>query len=218
MKQLFFDFDGTIADSHRGIIHGIEYMLQQMHLPSLTQAQYRTFIGPSLTSSLKRYFPNLSDADCAQAVKYYQELYADSAIFELDLYPGITQVLGDLQQAGYRLNVATAKPEPMVDRIIEHFDLGQFFTGVYGATLDESIRSTKTAVLAYGLEKAHADAPASLMIGDRDTDMQGGVNNHVRTLGVTYGFGSAQELTQAHADAIVTTPQAIPDGIAELMA
>ncbi|WP_125709359.1 HAD hydrolase-like protein [Lacticaseibacillus porcinae] len=218
MKQLFFDFDGTIADSHRGIIHGIEYMLQQMHLPSLTDAQYRTFIGPSLTSSLKRYFPKLTDADCAQAVKYYQELYADSAIFELDLYPGIQQVLSDLQNAGYRLNVATAKPEVMVDRIIEHFDLGQYFTGVYGATLDESIRSTKTAVLAYGLEKAQANTAESLMIGDRDTDMQGGFNNHVQTLGVTYGFGSAEELTNAHAAAIVETPQAIPAGIAKLMA
>lgn len=218
MKQLFFDFDGTIADSHRGIIHGIEYMLDQMHLPSLTEAEYRTFIGPSLTSSLKRYFPQMSDADCAQAVKHYQKLYAESAIFELDFYPGIQDVLGDLQTAGYRLNIATAKPEPMVDRIIEHFDLGHFFTGVYGATLDESIRSTKTAVLAYGLDKAQADAADSLMIGDRDTDMQGGLNNHVQTLGVTYGFGSAEELTKAHAAAIVETPQAIPAGISQLMA
>lgn len=218
MKQLFFDFDGTIADSHRGIIHGIEYMLQQMHLPSLTDAEYRTFIGPSLTSSLKRYFPHLTDADCAQAVKHYQKLYTESAIFELDLYPGIKQVLGDLQASGYQLNIATAKPEVMVDRIIDHFDLGQFFTGVYGATLDESIRSTKTAVLAYGLEKAHADVANSLMIGDRDTDMQGGYNNHVQTLGVTYGFGSAEELRNAHAAAIVETPQAIPAGITKLMA
>lgn len=136
----------------------------------------------------------------------------------IDLYPGIQDVLGDLQTAGYRLNIATAKPEPMVDRIIEHFDLGHFFTGVYGATLDESIRSTKTAVLAYGLDKAQADAADSLMIGDRDTDMQGGLNNHVQTLGVTYGFGSAEELKQAHAAAIVETPQAIPAGISQLMA
>ncbi|WP_243681959.1 HAD hydrolase-like protein [Lacticaseibacillus manihotivorans] len=56
------------------------------------------------------------------------------------------------------------------------------------------------------------------MIGDRDTDMQGGLNNHVQTLGVTYGFGSAEELKQAHAAAIVATPQAIPAGISQLMA
>lgn len=218
MKQLFFDFDGTIADSEPGIVHGIAYMLQKMGLPQLSAAQYRTFIGPSLTSSLKRYFPQLSDADCATAVKHYQEVYTQSGIFELTIYPGVLAALTRLQKAGYRLNIASAKPEPMVKRIVKHFDLGHYFGGIYGATLDESIRATKTAVLAYGLAQSGAEAKSSLMIGDRDTDMQGGAANHMRTLGVTYGFGSDAELKQAHATAIVQTPAELPAGVQRLYA
>ncbi|WP_461214962.1 HAD hydrolase-like protein [Lacticaseibacillus sp. GG6-2] len=218
MKQLFFDFDGTIANSEPGIVHGIQYMLQKMSLPALTAAQYRTFIGPSLTSSLKRYFPQLSDADCTQAVKFYQEIYVQSGIFELTLYPGVLPALERLQSADYQLNIASAKPEVMVKRIVEHFDLGHYFAGIYGATLDESIRSTKTAVLAYGLAQSGATAATSLMIGDRDTDMQGGRANHMRTLGVTYGFGSDAELRQAQATAIIQQPAELPTGVAKLYA
>ncbi|WP_390407714.1 HAD hydrolase-like protein [Lacticaseibacillus jixiensis] len=218
MKQLFFDFDGTIANSEPGIVHGIKYMLEQMHLPQLTAAQYRTFIGPSLTSSLKRYFPQLSDADCQMAVKHYQKLYSESAIYELSLYPGVVEALQQLNSAGYRVNIATAKPEVMVKRIVQHCDLSQYFAGIYGATLDESIRSTKTAVLAYGLHEAGADPAHSLMIGDRDTDMLGGYHNHVATLGVLYGFGNKAELLAAHAGALIDSPQELPEGIAEMLA
>ncbi|MCI1985178.1 MAG: HAD hydrolase-like protein [Lactobacillus sp.] len=213
MAQLFFDFDGTIADSEPGILHSIKYMVAKMQLPALSDPQYRTFIGPALNASLKRYYPQLSPAEIKQAILYYQELYSREAIFEVALYPGIKQALTTLQRSGYQLNIASAKPEPMVARLVAHFELGHFFNGIYGATLDESVRSTKAAVLAYGLAQSGADRQTSVMIGDRDTDMLGGYENHVPTLGVTYGFGDWQELTQAHASAVITSPSELPAGV-----
>ncbi|MFD1484578.1 HAD hydrolase-like protein [Lacticaseibacillus baoqingensis] len=218
MKQLFFDFDGTIANSEPGIVHSIKYMLQKMGLPELSQAQYRTFIGPALNASLRRYYPQLDEQAIKQAILYYQELYTASAIFEAALYPGIKAALATLQNAGYRLNIASAKPEPMVKRLVAHFDLGRFFAGVYGATLDESVRSTKTAVLAYGLAQSQAQPRSSVMIGDRDTDMLGGYQNHVPTLGVAYGFGQRQELMQAHANLVVAHPDELPAGVVQVLA
>lgn len=218
MKSLFFDFDGTIANSEKGIIDSIHYMIDAMHLPQLDDATYRNFIGPSLTTSMNKYYPALSAAEVTRTIGYYQEHYQVEGIFELSLYPGVTKALDQLRLAGYQLNVASAKPEPMLKRIAEHFDLNQYFSGLYGATLDERIRSSKTAVLEYAIASANADPAHSVMIGDRDTDMIGGENNHVKTLGVTYGFGDARELNGAHAMALVASPSELPAGVAKLLA
>ncbi|MFD1440455.1 MULTISPECIES: HAD hydrolase-like protein [Lacticaseibacillus] len=217
MKTLFFDLDGTIADSQEGIINSIHYMIQKQHLPLLDDDTYRQFIGPSLGSSLNKYYPALSEAEVDQTIQYYHEFYLATGIFQQSLYPGILEALDRLMRAGYSLNIASAKPEPMVVQIAERFGLNRYFTGLYGATMDERVRSSKTAVLEYALKESGADPQQALMIGDRDTDMIGGANNHVKTLGVTYGFGDAAELAKAHATAVIDAPGELPRGVASLL-
>jgi len=216
MGQLFFDFDGTIADSEVGIVNSIKYFVNKLGLRPLSDDQYRLFIGPALTTSLHQYYPELDDAAVQKAIETYQEFYTKDGIFQLQLYPGIEATLAQLQTQGYTLNIASAKPEVMIHEIMQHFDLGHYFTGQYGATLDERIRSTKTQVLAYALQESHADS-SSLMIGDRETDIVGGQHNGLRTIGVTYGFGDLAELQAANATEIVATPAAIVTGVDKLM-
>ncbi|EHO46212.1 haloacid dehalogenase-like hydrolase [Lentilactobacillus kisonensis F0435] len=217
MTDLFFDFDGTIADSEIGIVKSIKYSVNKMGLPDLSTDQYRKFIGPALITSFRKYYPDLSDGDVTSALRYYQEYYHKQGIFQLTIYPGILAELSTLNDAGYTLHIASAKPEPMINEISEHFGLGRYFDGEFGATSDEKTRVTKTAVLKYALEKANANPQQSVMIGDRDTDMLGGYNNKVKTLGVTYGFGDVPELAGAHASEIVDKPEQIQAGVSRLI-
>ncbi|MFD1429081.1 HAD hydrolase-like protein [Lacticaseibacillus mingshuiensis] len=218
MQYLFFDFDGTIADSHVGILNGVHYMVAQLGLPDLGDEVYRTFIGPSLSSSLIRTYPQLTEDEIKVAIKHYQKIYSETGIFEMRLFPGLIEVLTQLKGAGYSLNIASAKPEPMIDRIVAHFKLGEWFDGCYGATLDETVRGTKAQVLAYALENAGATPDASLMIGDTDSDIRGGQANHVETLGVTYGFGSRASLVAAGADLLIDRVDELPGAINQLLA
>lgn len=217
MTDLFFDFDGTIADSEIGIVKSIKYSVSKMGLPELSADQYRKFIGPALITSIKKYYPHLSAEDVTRALQYYQEYYHSEGIFQLTIYPGILAELTALNDAGYTLHIASAKPEPMINEISKHFELGQYFAGEFGATSDERTRVTKTAVLKYALEKANANPQQSVMIGDRDTDMLGGYHNQVKTLGVTYGFGDVPELIGAHASEIVDKPEQIQAGVSRLV-
>ncbi len=217
MTQLFFDFDGTIADSEQGIVKSLKYAVKKMNLPELTHAQYLKFIGPSILSSLQKFFPELTDADRMQALKYYQDYYRSEGMFQLDVYPGIPEQLQLLNDQGYGVNIASAKPEDMIHEITDELKLSHYFNGRFGATSDERTRVTKTAVLKYALQETHADNRDSVMIGDRDTDMLGGYNNHVKTLGGTYGFGDVPELLGAHADTIIEKPSEIQTGVVKLI-
>lgn len=192
-------------------------MVNKLHLPHLTDAQYRMFIGPAMTANLHKFFPDLSDEQVLKGVAQYQTSYAQDGIFELEIYPGLEEALTDLKSAGYRLNIASAKPENVLHRILDQFHLNDYFEGIYGATVDERIRSKKADILAYGLVQSGANNDQSVMIGDRYTDMNGGAENHVKTLGVTYGFGDAAELRASNATAIVSSPQEVPAGVAKLL-
>ncbi|WP_252904400.1 HAD hydrolase-like protein [Secundilactobacillus silagei] len=136
-----------------GSLRQLKKMVTVMQLPRLTDAQYRLFIGPTLTVSLKRFFPTLSQEQVTAAVKQYQKEYDTKGLYQLDVYPGIEAALTTLKSAGYQLNVASAKPEWVLRRIIDKFQLNTYFNGIYGATSDERVRSSKTAILAYGIEK-----------------------------------------------------------------
>ncbi|MTV81519.1 HAD hydrolase-like protein [Secundilactobacillus folii] len=212
-KQVFFDFDGTLADSERGIIISIKEMVKKLGLPQLSDAEYRTFIGPAMTANLKRAYPDLSEAKVAQGVAEYHRSYAQDGYAELDIYPGIQSALEQLKAEGFRLNIASAKPVDVLPQILDRFHLTNYFDGVYGATTDEKMRSRKADILAYGIAQSGADPKRSVMVGDRYTDINGGAENNVRTIGVSYGFGDAAELRASNASAIVAKPQEIPGAV-----
>lgn len=53
---VLFDLDGTIADSQKGIINALEYMIEELALPTQTTAQLISFIGPPLNETIMRVF------------------------------------------------------------------------------------------------------------------------------------------------------------------
>jgi phosphoglycolate phosphatase len=48
------------------------------------------------------------------------------------------------------------------------------------------------------------------MIGDRFHDIVGARNNGFRAIGVTWGYGTADELLDAGADCLAATPSELP--------
>lgn len=101
----------------------------------------------------------------------------------------------------------------MLKILIPHLGLDDYFEGFYGQSEDGLTRNTKPAILKYGLDESKSAADDSIMIGDRMTDMQGGVQNDVHTLGITYGFGDHQELKESGAELIVDHVDDIPGAV-----
>jgi len=213
MATLFFDFDGTVADSEAGIVAGLKYMVQDRGLRPLDNSAYVQFIGPALVDMLPKVWPELDDVEVKRAIDAFHHDYEDEGLYQAKLYPKFLDTMANLKQQGDQLYIASAKPETMLHRLVKHFSLDQYFAGAYGASDDEQTRVTKTDVLAYALKATQTDPAVSVMIGDRANDMTGGLDNHVQLLGVTYGFGSAKELQDAGAKVLADKPEAIPEGL-----
>ena len=146
-KTILFDLDGTLTDSAPGILNSVRYGCRRIGIPVPDEATLRRFLGPPLIDSFHNLC-GLNDADTDRAVAAFREYFPDKGLFENEVYPGIPALLADLHARGCQLVLATSKPEEYARRIMEHFDLAQYFTAICGATLDET-RTDKAEVIAY---------------------------------------------------------------------
>ena len=201
---ILFDLDGTLTDSGPGILNGMEYAVREMGLPPHERDFYRRFIGPPLQWSFQ-HFLGLDEAQAREGVRVYQVYYRERGIWENAPYPGIQELLAQLQSAGKKLAVATSKPEEMALQVLEHFGLMPYFHCVAGATLEESV-DRKAASIRRCLEQCGGQA---VMVGDRAYDVRGAHENHIPVIGVLYGYGSRQEFEEAGADAIAEDVEAL---------
>src|SRR5215469_15757660 len=210
-STLFFDLDGTLTDPKPGITRSIQYALGRLGRLVPSQDELAWCIGPPLRASFVALLGGEDHAD--RAVALYRERFGEVGLFENSVYPEIETVLAKLSQSGFRMFVATSKPHVFARRIIDHFGLARHFEYVFGSELDGT-RVHKADLIAYALEQTGADASRSLMIGDRSHDVLGAKANGMDAIGVTYGYGSREELISAGARHLCATPRAVLDVIA----
>jgi len=205
ISTLFFDLDGTLTDPREGITRCIQYGAEQVGRPCPPRGELLKYIGPPLRWT----FPDLFGTEDAEltdaAIRHYRQRYAEVGLFENEVYEGIPGLLGQLRDDGFKLYVVTSKPTIYAERIIRHFGLDKYFAGVFGPELDGRF-DDKGELIAHLLQQLSIEPVATIMIGDRASDIEAGKSNRTRTLGVTYGFGSPEELAAAGPDRIVGCP------------
>lgn len=204
-KYLLFDLDGTLTDPKVGITTCVQYALQSFGIEEPDLDKLEPFIGPPLLDSFMQYY-DMDQEQASAAVAKYRERFQDKGIFENEIYKGIPQMLRKLQDKGYVLAVASSKPTVFVQTILTHFGIRSYFDVVVGSELDGT-RVNKDEVVRETLARLSENNPIQLedvyMIGDRKFDVEGARAFGVESIGVSYGYGSPEELEEAGADYIV---------------
>lgn len=203
MKHILFDLDGTLTDSGEGIMHCAELTLQHYNLPVPTRTEIRSMVGPPLRDSFRRF--GIAESELDNAVAFYRKHYLAVGQFENFPYPGIRELLEQLNNEGNRLYVATSKPETMAINILKHFELDGYFTLICGAATD-GIRSTKEEVIEYLLEQLD-NRENLVMVGDTIYDVKGAAHHSIPCLAVTWGYGVPEDMKAAGAQLASTMEQ-----------
>ena len=197
-KSIFFDLDGTLTDSGEGIINCAAVTLEHFGIPVPSREEIRVIVGPPLRVSFLKF--GVSADQLPEAISVYRSRYNTIGKFENFPYPGIPELLAKLKAQGCKLYVATSKPETTSVEILEHFGLASFFEIIAGAAAD-GLRDTKSQVIAYLLEQA-GDLDEIIMVGDTVFDVIGAAAHNIPTIGVSWGYGEAEDLRSAGAAAI----------------
>lgn len=194
-KTILFDLDGTLTDPAQGLTLGFEYALYKMGMPRESRERLRRFIGPPLLDIWQTEY-GLTKAEAEHMIAVFREYYDIYGWWDNTPYEGIAEELSALNSRGYRLLVATSKPERTAKRVLSLFGLDKYFDFIGGAE-SGSERYTKTAVLRYVLDSTGACLSDSVLVGDRMYDAEGAAAVGIDSLGVLWGHGSREEIESA---------------------
>lgn len=203
---ILFDLDGTLTEPAEGITNSVVYALKKFGIEPPERSQLYKFIGPPLLRSFETFY-GFSRKNAELAVNYYREYFAKKGIFENRVIDGALELLARLKKEGFKLALATSKPQPFAEKILQKYNMYCFFDYICGATLEET-RTEKPDIIGYVLKNAGIGQKSrAVMIGDREHDILGAAANGIDSIGVLFGYGSREELESAKATYIAETVQ-----------
>ena len=212
---VLFDLDGTLTDAAPGIINGMRIVFEHFGIEQPDETTMRTYLGPPLAVTWREHY-DFTDEQVTEGLALYRDYYHDQGMFENAVFEGIPKLLGNLNDDGITLATATSKPDYSATRIIEHFGLRDYFAFIGAANL-EGTRDAKALVIEHTLEQLQANAGTHriLMVGDRHHDVHGARAHDIDTIGVLWGYGDAEELTDAGAISLVSSTRQLHKAITQ---
>lgn len=205
-ELILFDLDGTLTDSGPGIMNCVKYAFEDMNFTDYDPAILRTFIGPPLDYRFQEVC-GISEEAALKAVAKFRERYFEIGIWENSVYEGIPEILTLLKCSGKKLAVATSKPQVLADRVLERFELADYFDVICGSKADGK-KAEKVAILEEVLTvTGFADKKDQVvLIGDTKYDVLGAKAIGIDCVGVSYGYGTCEELKESGAVKICKAP------------
>ena len=198
VRNVLFDLDGTLVDSSRTILDSVRHALETIGVDPATGPRVQSLIGMPLFDIFTRAY-GMPREQAMEAIDLYREYYDRLNQAGTTVYDGVREGLASLQGSGLGLYIATVKPTPIAAKVLSDLDLRKHFDGIAGASMGPE-RRDKSSIIAWALSRFGLDASESLMVGDRDQDIEGARENGLRSLAVCYGFGHTDEIEEARPD------------------
>ena len=205
-----FDLDGTLTDPSAGLTACTRYALENLGRPVPADDVLATFIGPPLRRMFSTLLESRDTQFIERAVGLFRERYRERFLLETRLYDDIPEMLARVRACATAMFVATSKPTTFAERIVEHFAIAHYFDGVYGTGLDGRF-DDKVHLLSHALQTENIAADDAVMIGDRAVDVAAAGAHGMPTIGVLWGYGSRDELREAGAAPLCTTPHELAE-------
>ncbi len=182
----------------------MNFALATVAADPVPREEFPRYIGPPIDHTFRALIPGIGEDGVHALVAAFRDRYGRLGYAENTLYDGVPEVLDALRGRSHPCGVCTAKRRDFAERILAMFTLDHRFDFVDGG----DVGIAKTDQLA-ALLRTGAIGPDAVMIGDRASDVAAATANGLRAIGVTWGFGSREELEGAAPWDIVESPAAL---------
>ena len=192
-----FDLDGTLLNTIADLATATNQALEACDFPTHPISAYPMFVGNGINKLFERALPAESRSEenimriRAHFLPYYDEHNADLS----KPYPGIPQLLEELQTAGVHLAVASNKYQRATEKLIRHYFPTIRFAAVFGQREGIPVKPHPQIVEDI-LTLVPVNKEEVIYIGDSGVDMQTALHAGVESIGVTWGFRPKEELLQ----------------------
>lgn len=202
VKNIIFDFDGTLVDTAPLIVKTMQAAMRVMNLPIRDNKECRAVIGLRLEDIPSVLWPNIPGIG-NEFSKTYRSIF-DELKHPLNVacFPKVTKTLRFLLSEDYGLAVASSRNHKSLNEFLRLFGISDCFSTVIGGDDIENGKPAPDTILKI-LKLEGWKADDTMMVGDAQYDIIMGKNAGVLTCGVTYGYGSFNELNETHPNFLI---------------
>jgi phosphoglycolate phosphatase len=205
IEAILFDLDGTLVDTLDDITKGVNTCLKAMGGPARTREEVRNMVGDGVDTLCRRALENPTEALVAEMVDRMRAYYGEHLVDTAAPYEGIESLLENLRARGVRASVLSNKPDVMTCEIVKRMFGDDAFEIVVGHRKDLP-RKPDPAGALWIAERMNLSPRACLFVGDSEVDIETGMAAGMHVVGVTWGFRTASELTEAGAPSLAHRP------------
>lgn len=210
IELIIFDLDGTLLNTYKDLGNAVNHVLAKYDFPTHDLEAYKTFVGNGIDDLLQQCLPIdfTKKVDFQTIRNEFVEFYEANKFNLTEPYEGIIDLLHELNDRNIQLAVASNKYHEATVELVDKYFSEIKFKVVFGHRKNKPKKPNPTIVLDI-LEQTKMRADKTMFIGDSSVDMQTAINANVKSIGVTWGFRSEEELRKNGANYIITHPSEI---------
>jgi phosphoglycolate phosphatase len=204
VRLVVFDCDGTLVDSQHNICAAMRASFADSGINAPDDAAIRRIVGLSLAEAVNTLAPTVSSEESISLQEGYKSNFMhlrQQPEYSEPLYPGIREVLIELENEGFVLAVATGKTQRGLRATLEHHGLRSTFMSLQ--TADDAPGKPDPGMLEQAMADTGATPYSTVMLGDTIFDMTMAQNAGVAGVGVSWGYHGIDELRQSGAREII---------------
>lgn len=212
-RLVILDFDGTLADTQPIIVGSIQRTLAELGLPARSDAECAAIIGLPLVECFSNLFPDIDTATAERCADRYREIFDElNEPGAVPLFPHVLETIRALHASGLQLAICSSRGRPTLEGFVSNFHLEPYISMVVSAN-DVTHHKPHPEPVQIILEQLQVRPEEAVVVGDASFDILMGRAAGCRTIGVTYGNQTAEELRACGAECLIdrfdTLPQAI---------
>ncbi len=201
INHVSFDLDGTIVDSYQTIHKTTLKVLEELNINSpINKDEFYFRIGQHFIDIFREM--NIPVNDFEKFISIYKDFYFDF-IDDSKIYPGVIETLKFLVERNIRVSLLTTKMQSQADKIIDHFNLREYFSLVMGRRNGIANKPSAEPLL-FICNELKILPGETMMTGDTELDIQCGKNAGTKTCGAAYGYRDKELLKKENPDFIVS--------------
>ena len=182
------DLDGTLIDSRTDLTAAVNLVRAEYDLTPISIDLATSYVGDGVKKLIERALVG-AEADLDEAVESMRHHYSQGMLNKTYVYPTVFEGLATLKKIGFKLAVATNKPQGACEAILDALGLSPLFDVILGGSSDYPLKPDP-AMLLLAMEKTGTCPEDSWMVGDNHTDLASGRRAGVKICYADYGFGS----------------------------
>lgn len=208
MKACIFDLDGTLTDTLESIAYSVRSTLREMQLPEITDEQCQSFVGNGARRLLEDSLQAVGDTELSrieEAMEVYGRVFDDNCTYHVKPYEGIMELLKALKERDVKVAVLSNKPHKQTVKVVREVLGDAWIDWAQGQQESIARKPAPDGVYAV-MEHLGVSKENCIYVGDSEVDAATGANAGVKTICVTWGFRTREELKDAGAKELIDAP------------